>query len=373
MNVIEIEQPLTPIQQVVLDFKWHYFSHPHAHETFTQLGIEIGAISAPPVIILTGPTGIGKSTLTRLACRRMKASLAAHINARPDFIPAIILSAATPNGNAIPWKDLFIRLLSGQHEPLIEKKRFFPKQLPLLPSQYSAYTGLDGFATDPLRRAAEEYLKRRGVRLLVIEEAQHLLLSQSAARRECHFESLKHLASETGTTILLVGTYRLLDILEQSAQLARRSMVLNFPRYDVRIRDDREHFLNILEHLSVKLSEHVPTDLTKNAEYFYHKSAGCLGILKDWMARCLETALNENLPRIDFDLATRFALPNKDLVTIIEEAWWGEQKLVDVDDSVVIDLLKNGPASTLANKARAALRSPGTRRPKRDLVGEVIA
>lgn len=93
----------------------------------------------------------------------------------------------------------------------------------------------------------------------MIDEAQHILLASNRQRLECQFESLKSLAAETGTTILLVGTYRLLEILDQSAQLTRRCQVVNFPRYDMRQKADRNMFIKILSHLSEKLSEHVPT------------------------------------------------------------------------------------------------------------------
>lgn len=217
----------------------------------------------------------------------------------------------------------------------------------------------------------EEHLKRRRVRLLVIDEAQHLLLTTNAHRLECQFESLKFLAAETGTTILLVGTYRLLGILDQSAQLTRRSLVVNFPRYDMRNNEDRESFRQILEHLSVRLSAHVPTDLTEDIEYYYRKSAGCVGILKDWLGRCLEYAMTENVKKIDSRYADQFAQTNRGLVTIIEEACWGEQKLVDVEDSMVIELLKNGPAFVCTEKRSSSAWRPGTRKPKRDMVGEV--
>ena len=49
--------PMNPVAQAVTDYRSHHFSHPYARQTFKQLGTEMGAVSAPQVIILTGPTG----------------------------------------------------------------------------------------------------------------------------------------------------------------------------------------------------------------------------------------------------------------------------------------------------------------------------
>lgn len=198
-----------------------------------------------------------------------------------------------------------------------------------------------------------------------------MLLVNSQQRLECQFECLKSLTIQTGVTILLTGTYRLLDILEQSGQLTRRSQVVNFPRYDMRRSTDLLGFRKVLGFLEAELSKYVPTRLDENAEYFYRKSAGCVGILKDWLTLCLEYALKEKVSVIDATFADRFALKNRGLLTITEEACLGEAKLADVADDRLVDLLKNGVL--LARDAPSLptqKRRPGQRNPKRDPVGK---
>jgi len=366
--------PLNPVTQAVAAYQGHTFGHPRARDTFKHLGAEINALSAPQVMILTGPTGVGKSTLIRAACNRVVASHEEELKTKLEVVPVIALNAVPPSGSGFNWKDFYIRLLTGQNEPLVDRKLYLPRQMHLLPDGHIGSRGLEQSVSDTLRRSVEEHLKRRQTKLLVIDEAHHILLASNRQRLECQFESLKSLAAETGATILLVGTYRLLDILDQSAQLTRRCQVVNFPRYDLRREEDRAMFQQILFHLSEKLSEHVPTRLHDEAEYFYRKSAGCVGILKDWLARCLEYGLMEKAPRIDAAFAERFALTNRGLMTIIEEACWGEERLLDVDDSRVIDLLKNGVVLPGAERRLVTeTRRPGKRKPKRDPVGEVLA
>lgn len=246
-----------------------------------------------------------------------------------------------------------------------------PSGQPLLslPAHSLWSKALDQSTADALRRSTEEYLRRRKTKLLIIDEAQHMLLVGGQQRLECQFECLKSLTIETGVTILLVGTYRLLEILDQSGQLTRRSQVINFPRYDMRKKDDRNHFKQVLKHCEHELSKYVPTRLEEHADYFYTKSAGCIGILKDWLCRCLEYALQEKMPCLDAALATRFAHSNRGLVTIIEEACLGEAKLADVDDAKLTDLLANGVLLGTGTPSARGKHRPGRRNPTRDPVG----
>ncbi len=364
----------TPSQQTVAEilteFKDYIFTHPIAKDTFLDLAAALGATSSPQIIIFTGPTGVGKSTLAKAARNRLLHYYEDRMSAEPDFVPVVTINAVPPNGNAFNWKDFYIRLLTGQSEPLVDRKLVVPRQASLFLDHPLQATSLQQTTTDALRRSVEEYLRLRKTKLLVIDEAQHMLLVNNQKRLECQFESLKSLTIETGVTILLIGTYRLLDILDQSGQLTRRSQVVNFPRYDMRQSSDRENFRKILGYLEHKMSIYVPTKLDVNADYFYQKSAGCVGILKDWLGRCLEYAIQENATSIDTKFADRFALKNRGLLTIIEEACLGELKLTDVGDDRLLDLLNNGVLLAQNDTAYSKNRPrPGKRNPKRDPVG----
>lgn len=359
------------VAEILADFGAYVFNHPIALTTFRALMASLGAEASPQVIIFTGPTGVGKTTLTRAVCNRLLQRYHDQMVAEKDFVPVVTISAVPPNGSTFSWKDFYIRLLTGQHEPLVDRKLWLPSQGMLLPDHPLGGRPLEQSVADSLRRAVEEYCRRRRTKFLIIDEAHHLLLVNGLQRLECQFECLKSFTIQTGVTILLTGTYRLLDILEQSGQLTRRSQVVNYPRYDLRRAKDREAFRTILVNLETKLSEHVPARLEANAEYFYLKCAGCVGILKDWLARCLEHAITENAPVIDAKFADRFALKNRGLVTIVEEACMGEAKLADVGDDRLLDLLNNG---VLLSRGEMSLpnkpRRPGQRNPKRDPVGE---
>lgn len=356
-------------QNPVAMFAAKKFSHPAVNVTYQKLLLELGSDSSPQIILLTGPTGVGKSTVAAAVGKKFVNNFEEQMAEEPDFVPVVALNATPPTGGNFNWKDFYIRLLSSQNEPLVDRKLYVPKQMPLLPDSIS--TGhLERSVTDHLRRSVEEYLRRRRTRLLIIDEAHHLLLVSNRHRLECQFETLKALTIETGVTILLCGTYDLLNILRQSGQLTRRSQVINFPRYDMRDKEDVKNFKMSLRNLERDLSEFVPANLIENANYFYRKSAGCIGILKDWLTRCLEHALSEKASVIDAAFADRFALPNRGVMRIAEEAFLGEAELDDVDDAQLLDLLQRGVVATRQEDPGRRLRPrPGQRSPKRDVTG----
>jgi len=367
MNMNDL--PRDQIAEAVGSFSEHIFAHTHVQETFGELMDAISADSMPQVIILTGTTGVGKTTLIQALMNKLVERYLPRIAAEMDFVPVVAVDAMPPCASNFSWKDFYIRLLTGQNEPLVDRKLLVSCQFELFP-EHPAADPLEQSVTDALRRSAEQYLRRRRTKVLIIDEAHHMLLVSNRQRLENQFESLKILAMKTRTTIVLAGTYRLLDILDQSGQLARRSQVINFPRYDTRKESHRVEFCKALAFFEQLLGVHVPTALTVDAAYFYMKSAGCVGILKDWLTRCLEHALREGAGRIDAGFANRYALKNRALVTIVEEACWGEEKLADVDDRRLRDLLENGvlfSSEELGRKTKPG--RIGKRKPVRDPVG----
>jgi len=87
-----------------------------------------------------------------------------------------------------------------------------------------------------LRTLGDFVLHAGHFEVMIIDEAHHMLMvrKNDMASLEFQFEAIKSLALETQTTIVLVGTYRLLDIRDLSGQLVRRSEIIHFPRYDCR-------------------------------------------------------------------------------------------------------------------------------------------
>lgn len=361
----------TPTERIEY-FKKFLANHHHLATAYGEAMSAINRSTGPRVVIVAGPTGVGKSTMARQIYKQLRQIYADEIAKDKGFVPVMGISAVPPNGSNFNWKDFYIRMLTSHGDVMIDRKLLIPRQGEIF-TDTSAPSHLERSVTEALRRSLENSLRQRRTRVLIIDEAHHMLMVKDPSRLEYQFEALKSLTIETDVTIVLVGTYRLLDIRDQSGQLVRRSEIINLPRYDIRNKKDAEAFASLVRTLTQHLPFGQVPDFKPNLDYIYAKSAGCTGILKDWFSKGAEQAIAAGKKTITLADLEKLALPNKSLRTIIEEALYGERKLEDEDIGGISDLLRKGiPAIAEDAANRPRRRSPrriGERNPVRDPVG----
>src|SRR6185369_808045 len=263
--------------------------------------------------------------------------------------------------------------LEKHGDVLINRKMLMPRQHDLFEG-HSAPLPLERSTTEALRRTSEKTLKNRKTRVVVIDEGHHILMVNDPKRLEFQFEALKSLTIESDVVIVLVGTYKLLAIRDQSGQLVRRSEIVHFPRYNLRNKEDNKNFHKALIELQRQLPLPIMPNLRAQARYYFLKSGGSIGILKDWLSRCLEHAILRGMRTFDHTFAEEFALSNKSLITILDEAIDGEIALEDASIDEVKALLyrlaikaSSVPAKLPAKKKSAKV---GERKPVRDKTGD---
>src|SRR5262249_1007216 len=135
-----------------------------------------------------------------------------------------------------------------------------------------------------LRLAVEQALLYRRPRGVIIDEGQPLTKNSSGRRLPEQMDVLKSLANQTGSLLVLIGTYELLTLQGLSGQLSRRSVSVHFPRYGSGA-EDLKAFQSVLYGFQRRLPVMEEPDLLRHWEYCYVRSIGCVGILKDWLVR----------------------------------------------------------------------------------------
>jgi len=331
------------------------------------------------VVVLIGPSGVGKSTLVAALERHMRERFRSEMQSDPGFLPYLSVKAQAPLDGNFNWKDFFTRTLCEAGEILIDRK-FSPSfQIEL---DGKTLAGTEGLVREELRRSVETMIRHRRVQVIIIDEASALLFLKPGLAPTLQFNILKSLAIELRIPIILVGAYDLLGILDGSGQLVRRSDVVHVPRYtsagSTFGQPDTQHFTNILSAFLKTIDLPKEEGLDQHVDYFMLKAVGCAGVLKDWLDRALCQALLSPEPVLTRGILESSALPNNAIARLTTEATAGELRFADVPDddlaalagfaytpslgSTVPTLEVN--ASTKRRRGRVGLRGPS-----RDPVG----
>jgi hypothetical protein len=345
-------------------FQEKVVAHPHLKETHQQLWQTIQQPTGTSLIFVFGPTGVGKTTLRcRLEQQLWEAGQAA-IEQNPGHIPVVGLEVAVADADSFRWRDYYKRALMALDEPMIDHKRI-PEQIaePKVSKRYRV--------TSELRWALEQTLRYRQPTAFIVDEAQHFKRIASGRRLLDQMDTLKSLANLSGTTHVLIGTYELLSFAHLSAQLDRRSYEIHFPRYHVDIPEEMLAFKRVL----LTFQRHLPLmgepDLVAQAEYFYERSVGCVGVLKDWLTRALAATLEDGLETLTQAILEKQALPTRKLLRMAREIREGEETMTaDSRAQTELRSVLGMPIESAERQAPSSSRKVGKRNPVRDLVGQ---
>jgi len=360
----------TTRQQTLLDFQNKLVAHPILQDVERHLLSAIREPAGASLVVVYGPTGVGKSTLMKGVIKLIFDEEAPAMEKDPGYIPVAWLEAASPSSGNFHWRDHFARSLEALQEPLIDRKQIYG--LAELPSPTGPVRLRTSSAGEPeLRYALEVCLRNRRVLAFFIDEAHHMFKMTSGRRRLDQMDTIKSLANLTGTLHVLLGTYELLDMLTLSPQLCRRTIRIHFPRYHRTDPTEHTAFARVLRTFDDCLSSPDGQGLLKNYDYFYDHSLGCVGLLKSWLTRALKVAQDDgkSFPLRRHLEQTR--LPEYELVQMARDIARAEEAhveheryLEEIRRSLDGDLPE--PVAPLPKKRPPKV---GRRKPKRDPVG----
>jgi hypothetical protein len=184
----------------------------------------------------------------------------------------------------------------------------------------------NGNSLAALRSAVEEGLRERQVRFLVIDEAAHIIRQTRGSRRlEIQLDTLKSLANQCGTQMILVGSYDLYQLVALSGQLARRTHVLHFDRYREDRPEDVRAFAGCVRAFENALPNLWGSQLSQYTKGLHANTLGCIGTLSSVLVRAAKLAEANGAWSADF--LNRALLTEAQRKRILEEILDGETEI----------------------------------------------
>lgn len=348
--------------------------HPALCTAYEELRCAIRDAAPGSLLLVSGPAGVGKTTLLQRTQRELTEELLPELAADPERVPAVRLEAVAPEAGSFNWKDYFRRLLFALEEPMADRKIVTGPAGP-------AHRGHLAVLASPycvsakLRFAAEQALAHRRPLAVMIDDAQHLATVGSGRKLLDQLNTIKSVANLTRTTHVLAGTYELLSLRNLSGQLSRRSIDVPLSRYRAEEEEGRQAFVNALWTFQRHLPVASPPELVTEWDLFYERSIGCVGVLKDWLTRSLAVALRDGGKTLDKHTVERRAPSVAQAARMLAEAVEGERKLCETEDAraqlrqrLGLEAGTPGVAPPASVHVRTG-RRVGQRKPVRDPVG----
>ena len=360
--------------------------HPHLRTALDEVDACIAPGVPPQIVLLIGSTGVGKTTLARTLVRRRGRGAASSGCAGPSAdataaserdgpvasISCMSMGARGYRFDVTHWQALAASINDPfpiDHRcPDVEAQR-------LRAGQPRAAKG----TTASQRSAVLALFRRRRVPLVVLDEAQHIAQLPGGRTQVQQLDVIKDSVERSGASHLLVGTYDLRLMVAPNGQHARRARVVHFRPYDVASEADRAAFTRIFGQLVRALPLDAPDAPKRTFEALKPKlqdicvgTAGCVGILKDWLLRALQRALLSERGALCWQDLEATRLPDLGLLHIAEEIReFREMEGRSYRSEIESALGLSGAPSPSARRPRAkrSTLKPGRRAPARDPVG----
>ena len=257
--------------------------HPVLEHVADECKMMLNLAAGANLLLVCGPTGVGKTTLGNYLVEIETKRHEKQMHENVGLIPAIKVEAISSGEREFAWRDLFTRILRNLEGDL---------QLPrsasgLLPSSDNAARPLVPRSNRlaDLRAAVEPSLHARGTRVVIIDEAAHIIKQTSSKYLENQINTLKSLSNECNVQWVLLGSYDLYDLVSLSGQLARRTHVTHFRRYRVSENDDIRAFLGCIRGLIADIPGLEDLNLKRWGRILMENSLGCVGTLRSILLR----------------------------------------------------------------------------------------
>lgn len=291
-----------------VDFFKNYISfHRLLRDTYEKLRSAIRIPTSGRIIMVYGPSGVGKTTLREGIQRKITEEMMPQLIADPGRIPIVGVKVEAPDTGNFDWKKFYKNVLIALDEVLIDQKTNY--RVPGVRRDREGNLVFDRGATKPdLSDAVFSAVEHRKPVAIIADEAQDMGIISSGRKLIDQMNRIKHLADTFKVPFVLIGTFDLLKFRLLNEQLSRRAVEIHFWRYRAEIEEDVEEFKDILNSFQKKMALVEEPDLEGRWEYFYERTLGCVGVLKDWLTQAFQISL-ENGERTLKDKYIEFFQP----------------------------------------------------------------
>jgi energy-coupling factor transporter ATP-binding protein EcfA2 len=356
--------------------------HPHLRKAYEEFRDAANNPGGASVIFLFGPTGVGKTTLLRQIIKVMVSEKTARLERDLNYLPVATAEARAPESGSFDWKVYYQSVLASLAESPASDYSI-PNRSKLKKSKSDQRNvGSKNSHLSTLREQVIVNMRHRELVVFLTDEAQRFSKLASSSKQQVQMDALQSMASMTNTLHGLFGTYELLEFRNLSGQLSRRSIDIHFPRYQADCDSDLVEFQRVLKSFGEKMTLEKAPELEIHWEYFYERSIGCVGILKDWLTQAYRKALDESASTLREHHWQPYAPSIAQCLQIAAEAIEGEKAFQFESGEMSLLRQKLGlskaSSSSVSSDTLSVVTSskktkgrPGVRQPNRDVIGGI--
>ncbi len=295
--------------------------HSQLQETGSDIMRLLNPYNETNILAVIGATGVGKTTLIKRVIKIMVEKAALEED-DPSAVPFIYISAPANGDKSISWKSIYLKAMKQGGDVLVNKKQLNVVKDGIMTVQSNRCDTLAA-----LRDALDSMLEQRKVKVIVIDEAFHLL---RFGEYSAVMDTLKSLvgADQPRLNLVLQGSFDLFDLVSEYGQVARRGEILHFDRYHKGNSSHDVEFCSIVERMQLYWPCEETPVFSSISEELMEASLGCIGLLKTIMLRSLDMQL-ENKGRWNPRFLAKAAKSLKLIERIKREIVAGEEKIKD--------------------------------------------
>lgn len=360
---------LQPIDKRLKYFENKTLAHPMLVKSYKDLMDLIDVTVGGKVLLVYGPSGVGKSTLFKKVRDEYINRYHDEMTKDKGLIPVLAVEAFASEDGKFDWIHFYSEGLEELKDILIDEKR-----LPLSEMGVSLPTNANEKTKRKLRKALENAIKCRKIKVILIDEAQHMTKVGNSKGLRNHMDAIKSLTSKFGVSIILFGTYELLSFKNINGQLSRRTNEVHFSRYNSEFQEEINAFKNVLWSFQKAFPLHQEPTLLDEWKYFYKHTIGCVGTLRDWLYNTFSYKMRQNEETKTLTLSDfkKFEPTIDQAYTMAAEITKGESQLSakrEEKEDKLDSWLKLDEVDEKEEKKKSTNKRPGERKPKRDRTG----